>query len=202
MMFRGFDHLVHALETGHPHIALDLKEVTSREALAGLLNGSLDIGFMNCSSVAAPLVSTAVFREGFLACLPARHPLASQGVLRLSDLQNESFICFERAGSPVYFERIVTLCVEEGFTPRMRFQVKNWLTAIAMVSREMGVAIVPRSVQHTRMAGTVFRQIENLTDVSTIQCAWHQDRNSLLVDLFVKEAHRWIRPLASLGATG
>ncbi|MFX8191762.1 LysR substrate-binding domain-containing protein, partial [Acinetobacter baumannii] len=81
----------------------------------------------------AEVVSTPIFSEPFVACLPAGHTLARRKSLALDALAQEPFILFPRTVSPHYHDLIIALCVDAGFSPVIRHEARLWQTVVTMV---------------------------------------------------------------------
>ena len=81
-----------------------------------------------------PLAAATVYVEPFVACLPGDHPHARTESFRLAALQGDGFIVFSRSAAPAYFDRIISLCVEAGYTPLVQLLVdyaRRYMTAPA-----------------------------------------------------------------------
>lgn len=81
---------------------------------------------------------------------------------------------FSRQVSPDYHARIIEACAEAGFDPKVRHELRHWLSVVALVSQGMGVAIVPEPLAQSGMAGVVFRPLSGTEILSTLQCVWPQ----------------------------
>ncbi len=192
MMFRGLGEAVLALERDEPQIEIELIEISSQDQADALVSGRLDIGFAHSMLVPETLASVTVYSEPFVVCLPAHHGLAAEKEFSLQMLREQDFILFSRPASPAYFDRIISLCVEAGFTPRVRYSVKQWLTVISMVGRGMGVAIVPQCLAASGIRGALFRPLPGVSAVSTIQCMWLQGQQGPLVDRLLDYVRRYL----------
>ena len=120
MVFRGLDRLVAQLAVHEPLLRVELVELSSQAQIDALLAGHIDIGFGHSAVMPSQLAFVTLFLEPLVACLPPRHPAAARAetgaALDLQALQHEAFILFRRAGSPAYFDQIVALCMQAGFT--------------------------------------------------------------------------------------
>jgi len=52
---------------------------------------------------------------------------------------------FPSPGLAHYHDLIIALCVEAGFSPRIRHEVRLWQTVVTMVGRAMGIALVSQA---------------------------------------------------------
>ena len=194
MIFRGFPLMLDLLQKEEPHIGIELMELASQDQAEAIIAGRLDVGFAHSILAPEPLSAITVYSEPFVACLPETHAAARHESFSLDMLRGEDFILFSRGASPAYFDRIVSLCVEAGFTPHVRHQVRQWLTVVSMVSHGMGVAIVPKCLSDTGIRGCVFRPLDDTLAASTIQCMWLSTDESPLVARLVGFAQRFLTP--------
>ena len=179
MVFRGLDRLVAQLAVHEPRLRVVVVELSSQAQIDALLTGHIDIGFGHSAVVPSQLAFVTLFLEPLVACLPPRHPAAARAeagtALDLQALQHEAFILFRRAGSPAYFDQIVALCMQAGFTPEVRFQVSQWLTVVAMVAKGMGVAIVPQCLAASGIGARFVPLVGEAA--SPVQCMWLERGN-------------------------
>ena len=171
MVFRGLDRLIRRLEEQEPLLTLELSEMSSQSQVEALIAGHIDIGFGHSALVPGQLSFLTLFNEPLVACLPPKHYAAKGPSIDLRQLEHEPFIIFKRAGSPAYFDQIIALCVEAGFTPMVKHQVSQWLTVVSMVAKGMGVAIVPQCLASTGI-GARFVGLTSDKASSPVQCMW------------------------------
>lgn len=171
MVFRGLDRLVRRLQEREPLMSVELTEMSSQSQVDALISGHIDIGFGHSALVPSQLSFTTLFQEPLVACVPPRHGTAGKRALDLRQLEHAPFILFQRAGSPAYYDQIIALCVNSGFTPDVRFQVSQWLTVVSMVSKGMGVAVVPQCLASCGIDAH-FLELSGQAAVSPVQCMW------------------------------
>ncbi|HQQ69137.1 MAG TPA: LysR family transcriptional regulator [Alicycliphilus sp.] len=195
MIYQGLGRMVAAMEHDEPLVDIELLEMATKDQVQALLAGNIDVGFGHSTVVPEALASVPLLNEPFVACVAPDHPVLVQPDFRLDMLKEERFISFLREASPAYFDRIVSLCVEAGFTPNVRHQVRQWTTVIAMVSQNMGVAIVPRSLAHSGLKAA-FIPLKS-DSVSPLQCMWMDGAASPLVMSLVRYAEAHLRSVAA-----
>ena len=86
-----------------------------------LQSGAIDIGFTRPvqPSDATTLRSEYFLTEPMYAVLLKNHPLAKKRTLLIRELADERFVLNERKYSPAAFDKVITLCGEAGFSPRI-----------------------------------------------------------------------------------
>ena len=190
VLFRGLPQWLDAFRIDHPRIDVALSELNSQEQIEALLHDRLDVGFIHTRHVPDGLRTAFVHAEPFLCCVNAAHPLAARDEVALAQLRDEPFVLFSRAASPDYHRRIIEMCNAQGFHPRVRHEVRHWLSVVSLVAQGIGVSVVPASLQRAGIAGAVFMPFAETTR-SEVHCAWNATRDqparTRLLDLVVPQ---------------
>ncbi|MCP1174242.1 LysR family transcriptional regulator [Ralstonia chuxiongensis] len=156
MLYRGLPRAVERFEADHPAVEIILREMNTGEQVQAIQRQQIDLGCAYWGTFPAEVVSTPIFSEPFVACLPAGHALARRKSLGLDALAQEPFILFPRTVSPHYHDLIIALCVDAGFSPVIRHEARLWQTVVTMVGFGMGVALAPKTLQHAGDARVSF----------------------------------------------
>lgn len=190
MLFRRLPDFLHRFQTAHERLEVVLHELNSQEQIDALVNDELDLGFIHTDRVPVPLRVRHLDSERFVACLPDGHPVAQRRTVRLVQLADDPFVLFARTSSPDYYARIIDMCHGAGFYPRVRHEVRHWLSVVAVVGQGMGVSVVPAPLQRSGIRGAVFRPLAGVapadrTVQSHVYCAWHPDNDHPARDRFL-----------------
>ncbi|MEN7528767.1 MULTISPECIES: LysR substrate-binding domain-containing protein [unclassified Cupriavidus] len=185
MLYRGLPQWLQDFQARYPGIHVALTELNSQEQIDALLHGELDAGFVHTSRVPDELAATLAHTEPFVCCMPADHPLAAQDTVAFAELRGEPFVLFSRKASPDYYTRIFDMCAAHGFSPRIRHEVRHWLSVVSLVSQGMGVALVPAAMERSGMAGAAFRPLREATVPSEVFCVWKKTPDHPARDHFV-----------------
>lgn len=163
MPYRGLLTVLARLREDMPGVEHVLVEQNSHEQMEAVRRGELDFGMIHRNPLPPGLAGRELVREPFVLCVPLGHPASSEsegqaraGVVSLSAFQAEQFVVFARAASPSYYETILSLCVQAGFTPQTRHEGRHWLGVVALVAQGLGVAIVPACMTRCGLAGVRF----------------------------------------------
>ena len=184
MLYSGLPEILARFQAQHPLLRVMLKELSSSEQLIELAHERLDLGFVHTTRVPPGLSQILVASQAFVCCLPAGHALAGEASLPLALLQGEPFAVVSRTVSPDYHDRILQTCLDAGFYPEIRYELQHWLSVVALVSRGMGVALVPAALQQSAMPGSVFVPfspsvpLEVATTPYQTHCLWKTSRTS------------------------
>jgi DNA-binding transcriptional LysR family regulator len=151
----------------------------------GLLDTSIDIGFLRLPLSHEDLKITVIHRESFVVVLPRGHRLAREKRLRIAQLRDEAFIAYGRQWAPGFFDSVVQLCTREGFSPNIIQETGEMYTAIALVAAGGGIAILPRSVVLAQSAKVIMKPLPRSSGISEIAIASRAKDQSPLVRSFL-----------------
>jgi DNA-binding transcriptional LysR family regulator len=170
----------------YPHIALSLRELTSREQFKCLGERTLDLAVLRRVGV-QPLPGIQIaewYRTPLVAALPTGHAFTTRRSLSLIELKDDSFIMYPRDAGTGIFWQVLDLCAKAGFRPRIAREVLESSTMIGLVAAGAGVAIVPSDMTCIRFSGVEYRPIADAGAVSVLHLAQRKDdRNPHLLAL-------------------
>jgi DNA-binding transcriptional LysR family regulator len=143
-----------AFRVQHPGVRIAVRELHTRQILKLLSRGEVELGLVHLGRVeggrligaesASPdLALLRLRREPLVAIVGPRHRLAGRARLRFSALRDEPFVAFQ-PGATVRL-LVAQAAARHGFEPQIAFSTANLSTVKALVSAELGVAVVPRS---------------------------------------------------------
>jgi DNA-binding transcriptional LysR family regulator len=185
LLYRGLPQWLQQFRQTHPGIEVALIELNSQQQLEALSRRDLDLAFVHSRHIPDGLAAQTVSAEPFLACLPANHPASRRRRVALAELRDEPFVLFSRKVSPDYHARIIEMCAAAGFYPRVRHELRHWLSVVALVSQGFGVAVVPASLRRSGMAGASFRPLADTQASSELRCAWLADADAPALRAFL-----------------
>lgn len=174
MMYRGLPERLTAFQEAHPRVEILLTEFNSVAQIDALMREQIDLGFVHTDRVPRGLTRALYSSEPFVCCVPNGHAAARKKTMNLQSLADEPFVLFSRTASPDYYERVLALCAENGLQPRVRHEVRHWLSVISLVSKGMGVALVPRSLSAAGMSEVRFIPIPPSALRSEVYCVWNE----------------------------
>ena len=186
-LFNGLADWLQRFQASHPRVEVVVVELNSQDQIEALLAEELDVGLVHTDRLPPALASQPLYTEPFLACLPATHPLAAQDEIELASLSGEPFILFSRKGSPDYHARIVDICRQHGFYPRLQHEGRHWLSVVSLVAQGLGVSIVPAAFQRAGVQGAVFKPLAQALDGSAVFAAWKTGTTPVLRDSLLAE---------------
>lgn len=186
--YSGLTELLRAFRARSPGVDLVLREMPPQDQIVALKDGRLDVAFVRAPLEEPGLASEPVRTEPLVVALPEDHPLASRRRIALPELAREPFVSFPRARGPSFFDLLMRLCHDAGFTPNI-VQEAPQLDIVMLVAAGYGVAIVPRSAGNVRRDGLVYKPLEGAPE-STLLVAWRPDDRSPVVRDFLDVVRR------------
>lgn len=160
--------VLQAFRRSIPHVTLELQELTTREQMQAVLEGKLDVGFVRPPIENSELVSTVIFRESLIVALPEAHSLHKHKKISIKLLANEPFILFPRVVAPGLHDLVLSICLQAGFSPQVAQEAIQMQTIVSLVAADMGVAIVPFSLQNLQRQGVIYKPLQESTPMVEI----------------------------------
>lgn len=158
----------------------------------GLETGAIDIAFTRPVQPAyATLLRSEHFRtEPIYAVLLRSHPLAAKRRIFLRELADELFILNDRSHSPATFDKVITLCAEAGFSPKIGSTATVSPGLIALVEAGEGVAILPEGSKRLGSEEVVFVPLADRTASIDLVIAWSPQYETPVVRSFLELARK------------
>lgn len=144
--------LIRAFTQEHPGVTFDLQQGSRAFCLDLLTTGSADLALVAPPPAPSRTVGAEVlYSEPLKLVVPAGHPLAGSGGVKLDAVRDEPFVMLE----PGYgmHSIVQSLCKRAGFRPRVAFQGQDLHTVRGLVSAGLGLAVAPPERFETRTTG-------------------------------------------------
>lgn len=142
-----FPRILSRFHEDYPNITFQLVEDGSKKIEESVQNDQLDIGVIVLPTNTVLFHHFAFLEEDIKLIVHPSHPLASKDEINLSELQNESFILFNK--DYVLRDLIISSCKESGFSPHIVTESSRWDFIEEMVYCKLGIALLPESLCRT-----------------------------------------------------
>ena len=175
-----------ALRGTRPAVHVALYNMHSAEQLEGLRQRSLDVALV-CEPPPADdpdLDCAQVLSNPMLLALPRDHRLAGAAALAPDDLSGQEWIAVLHKDSALKHDHFVAACARAGFTPDIRMEATEPLTALGLVGAGLGMAMIQHSLRHHAPAGVVLRELPWFNYRTPLWAAWHRVNLRPLVAAF------------------
>jgi len=127
------------LRTSHPHLAIGLTLMTSRQQSEAVLRGELDLGIVHVAP-GPQLASDLLVEEPYALAVAADHPLAHRRAIKPGDLDGQPWITLAAEGGR---DRLLAACAAAGFVPEVVAEVPDRASVLALIAAGVGIGIVP-----------------------------------------------------------
>lgn len=183
----NFPRLIRSFRKQHPGIRLSLIELTSTRQWQALVAGEIDIGFTRRvePEFRTELLSELIHQDPIVAIVPRDHPVVP-GPVDLHDLAGESFVLPSRDTSPAVFDKVIELCSEAGFSPRISSISTVWSSVAMMVQAGEGISLLPLNEQQSRTRDLAFCPLVAKNAFVEFVMAWSPQHDSDLNRSFRK----------------
>jgi DNA-binding transcriptional LysR family regulator len=171
-------------EKNHPNILFNLKEIDNQKQIEGLLSFSLDVGFVRLERVPRTLEIKSILKENFCLVLPKNHLISENNFKNLAQFKEESFILFDSKYSASYYEKVMQIFDDCGFTPLISHNTIHSSSIFKLVENNFGISIVPKSLAQKRGHKIKFIELDMIAQKTTLSVIWNQkNTNPILNDV-------------------
>jgi DNA-binding transcriptional LysR family regulator len=180
---------IRSFRRAYPGVDLSLEEAGTTRLTNGLLKGELDVVFLRPgATVSQDLQIRLLSEEPMLVALPTCHPAAAANEISLIDLRDEPFILFPRATGATLFDTTIAACRDAGFEPILGQSAPQIDSIVNLVAAELGVSLVPASMNQLQVSGVVYREIAGVAPVARLALAVRRGETSKVVRNFIAQA--------------
>lgn len=134
--------VISAFRARYPNVGFQLKQGAYKQLIEAVAKGEIDLAFLGPVPTQEKDVQGHIFfAENFVALLPAKHPLANQPSIRLSQLWRDTFVVFP----PGYILRKIVMdaCAQVGLKPNVAFEGEDIDAIKGLVAAGLGVTLLP-----------------------------------------------------------
>ncbi len=169
----------------YPEVELQMREMPSPSQVSSLIESRLDAGILRMPVTDGKLMCVPLFSEHLVLATPA--DVRYRPKEGISGFRDSGFICVSPSVSKTFHDRVLSLCLRAGFTPRVVQEANEILTMLHLVRAGMGVSLVPRSAQRLKVPGVRFHELGWKEPLWRIGITWNRNSEKLpLIWCFVK----------------
>jgi len=171
-------------------VQVSLVEMAPAMHPRALQSGTIDIAFTRPvqPSDTATLRSEHFHSEPLNVVMLKSHPLAKKRRILIRELARERFILNDRKHSPYGFDKVIALCAEAGFSPRIAATATVGSGMIALVEVGEGVAILPQGWSFARGNEVVFVPLGDRMAFHDLVIAWAPQHENPVLRSFLELA--------------
>jgi DNA-binding transcriptional LysR family regulator len=176
-----------AFRRARPDVAVDVRRIYWHDQTAVLLDGRVDVAFLNLPVDEQGLALVPSHTESRVAAIAATHPLAARSEISILELAEDPVILHH--GAPAVWEAFHNVDPRpDGRHPHGGPEVQNLEEKMALIAAGRAVSFLPASVASTQTApGVAYVPVTDIPP-ARFSLAWDVCRHSSLVSEFVAAA--------------
>lgn len=159
-----------------PDVHIQMQEINTRQQLAPLHEGRLDLGIMRNTPLPGDLCHQLLRREPLCAVMHRAHPLAEAGQISVRALANEPFVFFDAQGGTALYSEILSLLHRYQIQPYITQEAGEAMTILGLVATGLGVSILPASFRRARLDEVIWLPLTEPDAVSEMWMVWSGGR--------------------------
>ena len=129
---------------GVTSMSVTRESLMTYQAVAGVLQGDLHVGFGILPILEPDLSARPLFEEPLMACMPVGHRLATRSTIRPEELENEPVVSVSRKGLPGRHQEIVTHFESLGVSLKFVADAYSIREVLWLVTQGIGVSLMTR----------------------------------------------------------
>ncbi|WP_034041267.1 LysR family transcriptional regulator [Wocania ichthyoenteri] len=169
----------------NPNAHFSLKELDNQKQIENLLSHDIDIGFVRLERVPRDLQIKPILKENFCLVLPENHPINVSNFKSLKQFENDPFILFDSKYSASYFEKVMQIFDDNGFTPIIAHNTIHASSIYKLVENNFGISIVPKSLQTQNIKGIKFIELKNISQKTVLSVVWNRKNRNPILEKFL-----------------
>ena len=166
-----------------PDMHLQTREMNTREQLAPLSEGALDLGLMRNTQLPESLHHEVILHEPLMAMIPRVYPLAQKPVVTLAELAREPFVFFDPHVGTGLYDAILGMMRRYQLSSVITQEVGEAMPIIGLVAAGLGVSILPASfkkVQLNEMCWVPIAEEDAVSEMWLVWSAHHEQSQAAL----------------------
>lgn len=173
----------------HPNVKFGLQEMDNKKQITSLLSQNIDIGFVRLDRVPRGIAMQPILKESFCLVLPKNHSINATNFENLNQLKEESFILFDPSYSPSYYEKVMQIFDDSGFSPIISHNTIHAASIYKLVENNFGLSIVPKSLQNGYNLDVQFIELTEISQRTTLSIVWNKNNRNPILTSLLKQIH-------------
>jgi DNA-binding transcriptional LysR family regulator len=167
----------------YPEVTVRIHVQKMSGVMTALRNREIQVGFSTRIDDSADFESVPLWEHRLLVLLHASHPAAEMSEVPLRAVRGTRLITLSRKNIGCSYDRIITLCREDGLDPDLIEDVETLEELVGLVSCGLGFAILPDSGDPRFGPQAVSRPLASAENTWAFETAafWRRDESTALV---------------------
>ncbi len=171
-------------EKEHQNVVVSLKEMDNQKQIDGLLSFDIDLGFVRLDRIPKGLEVKSILKESFCLVLPKEHPIDESNFKSLAQFKKDSFILFDPTYSSTYYEKVMQIFDDSGFSPIISHNTIHSGSIYKLVENNFGISIIPQSLAENYNGKIKFIELKKIKQKTMLSVVWNsKNRNPILKEI-------------------
>ncbi|PKV63087.1 LysR family transcriptional regulator [Pontibacter ramchanderi] len=175
--------LISRISKALPELKVDLVEPTDISFEQLLLNYQMDMAFRRDPAENPALQSVCLYSEPYALVVPQSHRLTEQNFTGMQDLQHDKFILSNLTQTTYYTAGLRQIFDDYRITPDVRIETDFGGMVLGLVSKGLGVTILPYSYSFSALPNVRFIALPYKTN---LYVTWRKNDNSPVLKNILK----------------
>lgn len=168
-----------------PNIHTTLEEMSNQLQVDAIEKNELDIGFVRLKLLPPEIIRKTILKEQFCVVLPQHHHLNETNFKHVGQLQGEKFILFKKEYSSDYYEKVISICEDQGFSPKVSHRTVHASTIFRLVENDLGISIVPKSLIAGYDMKVKALEIKGIRQKALLSMIWKKESKNTVLHNFL-----------------
>ncbi len=179
--------LIVAFKRQYPNVTLELKEYTEVELFRAMEMNWADIAFVIHIPELLRNKINRILIETSRDCVAIHrdNPLSGRTSIDFAELRDQPFIVLRETKSEMGYNHVMSLCLQNDFSPYIAAKVDSASTALSAVDCGLGCTIIPEAIREITGKNVVFVPLNNVSD-NRYEAVWHKNYTNPWIDKFVE----------------
>jgi len=134
--------VISAFRKQYPNVRFTLKQGAYVHLIDSVIKGDISMALLGPTPPSDKKIESEIFfTEELVALVSENHPLAQKSSLKLSELQNDSFVLYPTGF--ILREVVIDACRRHGFEPNVAFEGEDTDAIKGLVAAGLGVTLIP-----------------------------------------------------------
>lgn len=171
----------------YPNVKVQLQSDFTFDLVHGLLAAQLDVALVAWPPESPSLTLVEIVQAPLYVALPEWHPAVEREQVMISDLENDSWILFNKRVHPLLYDAILGQAKDYGFTPKEIHRIVTAEEAVHLVVEHAGVAFMLKAAaMGNRQSGVVMKPLGEERLLIRTYLALRANESSRMVNEFAR----------------
>ena len=182
--------IVREMKKAIPNVNITLHEMDTAVQEEELKKNHIDIGIGHSPFQDKTLGSYDIAKIPFDVVMAQENPLTETVSLSMRDIKSDTSILFPRRMAPSQYDNILSLCLQNGFSPRNIIEVGPAQAIIAFAATGQGIGFIASKQQQFRHPHVIYRSLEGERPYFTLGAIYRVEDKNPVIETFKTVAQK------------